>query len=162
MLIGCWKTINTRKKIFDNYWNTTQQQAYMVVPVSPCTKYIDSEIEAVTLQYVAYIQSEMSTMQYIGYGYMLNDHAQTSHNTMLMRKITAILLVLQRNPVSVPISTQHQLHAMCLLMLVAIEVREKYVNKFLFNAVDERPMYNSQQTYLMLHNKKNCYRHVGQ
>ena len=142
--------------LFDNYWNTLQQQVHMVVPVSPCTKYMGSAIVGVTLQYVAYIQSELSTMQYIGYGYMLNAHAHSPHNTMLMRKITAILLVLHRSPVLVSISTQYQLHAMCLLMLLAIQVREKYVNQFLSNAVDEARMYNSRKTYLMLYKQPNA------
>ena len=136
------------RKLFDAYMHRTTTQLRMVVPDASFSDDVSREIFLCTTVYVAELTADICWMSQQDRGCMLNLRHKFHMNSMLMQKIIKICHLVSSNLSYVSIRTQLQIHSMLLVLKIAIEEHEKYVNQFLSNSTDERPMYELRKEYL--------------
>jgi len=136
------------RKLFDAYMHRITTQLRMVVPDVSSSDDVSREIYLCTTIYVAELALDVSWMRQQDNGCMLNLRHKF-HFSMLMQKIIKVCHLVSGNLGYISIITQRQIHAMLLVLQIAITEHEKYVNQFLSNSADERPMYEIRRHYLM-------------
>jgi len=137
------------RKLFDAYMHRITTQLRMVVPDFSCCDDVSREICLCTTIYVAELAADVSWMRQQEKGCMLNLQHQFHVNSMMMAKIIRVRRLVSCNLSSISITTQRQVHAMLLVLQIAITEHEKYVNQFLSNSTDETLMYEIRRHYLM-------------
>ena len=137
------------RKLFDAYMHRTTTQLRMVVPDASFSDDVSREIFLCTTVYVAELTADICWMSQQDRGCMLNLRHKFHMNSMLMQKIIKVCHLVSINLSHTSITTLRQLHAMLLILQIAITEHEKYVNPFLSNSADERPMYEIRRHYLM-------------
>jgi len=140
------------RNLLDAYMRSINSQLRMVVPdVSSSSDPSCDEIHLCTTIYAAELASEVSWMLRQDSGCMLNLRHSFHANSMMMQKISAVCHLVSSDLSRVSIGTRRRVHAMLLVLQIAITEHEKYVNQFLSNSRDEKPMYEARMEYLMHH-----------
>jgi len=137
------------RNLFDAYMRTITLQLLMVMPNVSSSSDVSREIQLCSTSYIAELDSEVSWMRQQGMGCMLNLRHHFHVNSMLMQKISKVCHLVSSHLSSISISTQRQIHSMVLVLQIAMNEHEKYVNQFLSNSRDERPMYETRKQYLI-------------
>jgi hypothetical protein len=137
------------QNLFDSYLQIITLQLRTVVPETSPSDDMGREIRQCTDNYITELASEISWMRKEGSGCILNLQKKFNVNSMLIQKIIRVCHLVSRNFRYIPTITQRQIHSMLLILKIAIEEHEKYVNQFLSNSIDERLMYEKRREYIM-------------